>query len=543
MDILGEFQIGQINTKQKLTIEDFTILLNSTIEGLLIFDEKRKCIYANKVALKMLGHTPSSVYDKSPLDFIAPQSHKTVQDALKIPDKDPYEAFMKRGDGTLFPAVLRGKDISLAGETVRISAILDNSILQESKHKIFKLAYYDTLTGLPNRQKLNEDIQTETYTACAILNIDQFKELNDFFGLFIGDSILKQIGKWFLRHGVQAYRIGGDEFAVLYKEDAPCQDIQSNVAALLTSIEEKTFKIQKEVFTIRMTAGVAFGTDRLLTRADIALHKAKEQKLSLVLYEEQDNIEKKFHKNIAMTATIRDALLHNRVVCFYQPILDFKTAAIVKYETLVRIIDKQGNTIPPLEFLSIAKKTKLYYTITETVVRQACTLFAKRKERFSVNLSKSDIKNHDLIEKIFDIIAKTGTASRIIFEILEYEEIENYAEVAKFVQKSKALGIRIAIDDFGTGYSNFENILKLNIDYIKIDGSLIQGIAKHERHDIIVQTIVEFAKKVGAKTIAEFVSDETIFEVAKNYDIDYAQGYFIGKPSPKLLDEITASGQ
>ena len=151
-------------------------------------------------------------------------------------------------------------------------------------------------------------------------------------------------------------------------------------------------------------------------------------------------------------------------------------------------------------------------------------------EQGKMNLSIDDIKDANTVQEIIKTIIKTKTASRIIFEILESEGIENYEEVINFITQIKALGSEIAIDDFGTGYSNFEHILKLNVDYIKIDGSLIKGMSENNKHKIIVETIVDFAKKVGSKTIAEFVSDEATFSIVKGIGIDFSQGYYTGKP-------------
>jgi EAL domain-containing protein (putative c-di-GMP-specific phosphodiesterase class I) len=196
------------------------------------------------------------------------------------------------------------------------------------------------------------------------------------------------------------------------------------------------------------------------------------------------------------------------------------------------MIDEEGNIIPPLQFLPIAKKTKLYPRITKEVIHQACHLFSTRSEKFSVNVSIDDIRDPSTVQKIITTLTQTGTASQIIFEILESEGIENYQEVAQFIGIVKALGAKIAIDDFGTGYSNFEHILKLDVDYIKIDGSLIREITDNLRHRIIVETIVDFSKKIGAKTIAEFVSDEAIYTAIKEIGVDYSQGYYTGKPEP-----------
>ena len=399
------------------------------------------------------------------------------------------------------------------------------------EQKIEKLAYFDQLTSLPNRQKILLDINEKSPTACVIFNIDEFKEINDFFGTVNGDKILQEIANWFLNIDFESYRINGDEFAILYYDDISIEDLKSTLENLLSLFEKELFHIEDELIHVQFSVGIAKVKDNLLTKADIAVHSAKENKIRISIYEENANIEQKFKKNIAIAAAIREALLENRIICFYQPIVDLKTNTIAKYETLVRMIDKNNQIIPPLDFLRIAKKTKLYSYITKEVIRQACKTFENRKEYFSINLSIDDIKDASTVQEIINTIIKTKTASRIIFEILESEGIENYDEVVNFITQIKALGAKIAIDDFGTGYSNFEHILKLNVDFIKIDGTLIKNVVHNEKHKIIVETIVDFAKKIKAKTIAEFVSDEAIYLTIKEIGVDFSQGYYTGKPA------------
>lgn len=417
-----------------------------------------------------------------------------------------------------------GKLIGTIGSGRDITA----QVLLEKENE--KLAYYDQLTSLPNRQKMLLDISKKNPTACVIFNIDEFKEVNDFFGTESGDKILQDIASWFSKSNFETYRIDGDEFAILYYEDLSIEVLKHSVEDILSLFEEEPFYIEEERVHIRLSAGIAKVKHSLLTKADIAVHYAKEQKIKISIYEENAKIEQKYKQNIAMATSIREALTDNRIICHYQPIIDVKTNKIVKYETLVRMIDKNNQIIPPLEFLSIAKKTKLYSHITVEVIHQACNIFKNRDESFSINLSIDDIKNANTVQEIIKTIIKTKTASKIVFEILESEGIENYEEVTNFITQIKALGARIAIDDFGTGYSNFEHILKLNIDYIKIDGSLIKNINEDNKHKIIVETIVDFAKKVGSKTIAEFVCEEAIYNCMKEIGVDFAQGFYTGKP-------------
>ncbi len=403
--------------------------------------------------------------------------------------------------------------------------------VQEKTHELEDQYYRDRLTGLPNRYRLQEKLAQGELIALAVVNVDDFKEVNDFFGIAIGDEMLIQIGTWLKELSSACYRLGGDEFALTFTNELSQSELEHRLAMLIKLLDEKTFMVNEESLNIRVTIGVAMGSEKALTRADIALHHAKENKKQIAFYNEDEGVEEHYRTNLTMASNVRRALFEHRIICYYQPIVDIESGNIVKYETLVRMIDEEGNIIPPMEFLPIAKQTKLYPQITLEVVYQACSLFALRTEEFSINLSDSDIRNPHTVSEIIKTITKTGTSSRVVFEILESEGIENYDEVTQFITQVKALGAKIAIDDFGTGYSNFENILKLNVDYIKIDGSLIRELSGNRRHHIIVETIIDFAQKIDAKTIAEFVSDEVIYNTIKEMGVDYSQGYFTGKPT------------
>jgi diguanylate cyclase (GGDEF)-like protein/PAS domain S-box-containing protein len=430
-----------------------------------------------------------------------------------------HKAPLYDSNGVLIGTIGSGRDIT-------------SQIMLEETNK--KLAFYDQLTDLPNRQKIIIDISRNNPCACVIFNIDEFKEINDFFGTENGDKILKDIANWFSKSSYETYRIDGDEFAILFYDDDCLKSIEAKVKDILNLFEKEIFYIEKEKIQITFSAGIAKVENNLLTKADIAVHYAKEQKVKISTYKEDGNIEQKYKQNIAMASAIREALDDKRIICHYQPILDQRTGKIYKYETLVRMLTKEGEIISPIEFLEISKKTKLYPYITKEVLHQACNTFKNRNENFSINLSIDDIKDINIVNEIIETIIETNTASRITFEILESEEIENYQEVRNFSKRIKEIGSKIAVDDFGTGYSNFEHILKLNVDYIKIDGSLIKGIENNKKKRIIIETIVDFAKKIGAKTIAEFVYNESTYLISKEIGIDYLQGFYIGKPSEHL---------
>jgi len=436
----------------------------------------------------------------------------------------------------LYRNTLRNTNIILAEkvewateELLKINESLEQKV-EEKTHELIQNLYHDTLTALPNRLKFQEDLTLFPRNTVAIFNIDDFKEVNDFFGIDAGDNLLSQVAYWLGEMKLQPYRIGGDEFATILPRDLSREDIHKKIGMLLSSFREKTFIIGNETFHLQATMGVAIMSDKPLIHANIALNKARTLKKTYSLYDSSEGIEEQYKINIAMSAQIRQALIEHRIVCQYQPILNCKTGKIEKYETLVRILREDGTLIPPNDFLPIAQKTKLYSSITQEVIYQACRTFSTRTEHFSINLTSSDILDPYTVTTIERILKQTGTANRIVFEILESEGIENFEEVASFIARMKELGASIAIDDFGSGYSNFENILKLNVDFLKIDGSLIRTIDQNPRHRIVVESIVNFADRIGIETIAEFVTTEEILTIVTDMGITYSQGYHTGKP-------------
>lgn len=186
--------------------------------------------------------------------------------------------------------------------------------------------------------------------------------------------------------------------------------------------------------------------------------------------------------------------------------------------------------VNPQEFLNIAKKVKLYHHITHAMVDKVLAVFAPLKMSVSINLSIEDILNESTSSYIMNKVRACGFAERIIFEITESEGISNYAAVTEFVSELKRLGARIALDDFGSGYSNFFYVTQLNVDCIKIDGSIISQIIDNPSAHIITETIIDFASKLGVRTVAEFVTDEAIYRCLEKLSIGAYQGYYFGEP-------------
>jgi len=190
--------------------------------------------------------------------------------------------------------------------------------------------------------------------------------------------------------------------------------------------------------------------------------------------------------------------------------------------------------VAPFFFLEVAKQTRQYFDITKTVLYQAFEMFKEKDVEFSINLSILDIVEPKISKYILSMLKKYDIGPRVVFEIVESEYMENFEGVMNFIGEVKKYNCKIAIDDFGTGYSNFEYLIKLKADYLKIDGSIIKNIDKDENAYLVVSTIVEFSKKLGMKTIAEYVESEEIFKIVKELGIDYSQGYYFSEPKEEI---------
>ncbi len=299
---------------------------------------------------------------------------------------------------------------------------------------------------------------------------------------------------------------------------------------LVSDIEKMIFLHENNEIAIRVTIGGVYQIEGALEKADIALKSAKMQEKSYLIYGEKFNVEKQYKDNMEWVKKLKTAIKQDKIVPYFQPIFDNKSNKIVSCECLIRLIDDDDNVIAPYKFLTITKKSRLYYELTKIMVQKSCHYFEHLDCDFSINLSVEDMLNTEIVDYIKHTIKKYNVTSKIIFEILESEGIENYEEISIFINEIKALGCRIAIDDFGSGYSNFEHLLKLNIDYIKIDGSLIKNLDKDKNAQIIVETIVDFAKKLNILTIAEFVHNEAVSIKVKELQVDRTQGFFLAQP-------------
>gem|GEM_PF-572692 len=414
--------------------------------------------------------------------------------------------------------------------------------MERSRKKELEQVYKDPITNLPNRLKLREELQEMSTPLLVIFNIDSFKEVNDFYGVKVGDFILSELGSAIKSHchiGEKLYRFAGDEYAMLVEASHVKGNMEEYVGNFLSVLRNEIFMYNDYEISVHLTAGVAIGGKSILENADMALKQAKKLKKNIIFFDPSMQVSKQYEHNIKWTRMLKEALDEGRVQPFFQPIMDIKTNSVTKFESLVRLIDESGNVVAPFAFLAVAKKSKLYPHLTKAMVELSFRAFELTPFEFAVNISVEDIEDETTREFIYNKLKNFSKPRRVIFEITESEGIENFVEVSEFIKNVKAIGAKIAIDDFGSGYSNFAYLLKLDVDYIKIDASIIKNIAVDKNSYIITKTIVDFCKQIGIQTVAEYVCEKEIFDVVKELGVDYAQGYLISEPKKDIKDWIS----
>ncbi|SFV54353.1 diguanylate cyclase/phosphodiesterase (GGDEF & EAL domains) with PAS/PAC sensor(s) [hydrothermal vent metagenome] len=295
-------------------------------------------------------------------------------------------------------------------------------------------------------------------------------------------------------------------------------------------VNSKKIKIATVDYTLSILISLSYGKNAL-ANAKIGMSKLLENRQDFIIANELLEKEKKHAlEKLRTFKMIQEAIDSYNIVSYFQPIVNNKTKKIEKYESLVRLIDKEQNILSPYSFLDTAKESKYYQKITSIVLENSFKALYNTEMNISINLSSLDIEQKDTRKDFFYLLEKhKKKAYRIVVELLEDEKINDKEIIKEFIKKAKSFNVKIAIDDFGTGLSNFSRVLEYQPDYIKIDGSLVRNIEHDNFSQDMVETIVHFSKKQDIKTIAEYVENENIFNILRDLGVDYSQGYYFGK--------------
>ncbi|WP_294962219.1 EAL domain-containing protein [Sulfurimonas sp.] len=425
------------------------------------------------------------------------------------------------------------------GEIVEYIATRTDVTELIEKDKIIKKQFTDELTGLKNREALLGALAiTSKKSTLALINIDRFSDINDYFGYEIGDKVLQEVAqiiKDIIINEAQAYRLSSDEFAVLYSNKEISDDVKIDIRSLIDHIENTNLKMDGYKISPSISCGISSGEkEDIYKLSHIAIKESKVSNKKIVIYNESKSLQNQTKNNIEVIDAIKLGITEDRFLPFFQGIVDNKTKKIVKYEALIRLKREDGSIVSPYFFLEHSKKAKLYYKLTKTMIEKTFKKFSNLDYEFSINLCLQDILSNKTKEVLINNLKKYNCGNRVVLEIVESEGIENFNELDLFIKEVKKYGCKIAIDDFGTGYSNFSYLTKLNIDYIKIDGSLIENIDKDITQRITVESILLYAKNMNIKTIAEFVETQSVYDTLVELGVDFSQGYLFSKPCEEI---------
>ncbi|MDP3464374.1 MAG: EAL domain-containing protein [Sulfuricurvum sp.] len=528
-------------------------ILEYSPDGMFTIDTNMLIQYVNPAFCKLLGYGASELYGTSITKHLGDLSilsgcMATVQTNGHCNDQ---ETIFNRKDGSV---VHISKNVqALYDDAGNMNGVLvsirDMSALHQLNKELLE-SKYDALTQLPNRRKLLSDIEDmDSPFNIVLLNIDSFKEVNTFYGHKIADQLLHAFGTELVTYAKTmkestVYKLPVDEYVIFIKSTCNREEISECITNLSLTLNKKIFIVADQEIRLNVTIGIAgcnFGNEQIedkkevMAHSDMALKLAKKTRKNYLYYDESFHIKEDYENNLSWIKRLRNAIDDNRVVPFYQPIVNAKTLEIEKYEALMRIIEEDGTVIPPIQFLEISKKVRLYHQLTTIMLDKVVEELPHHPRiQCSINLSIEDINDPFMNAYIVDKIKQCPYSDRIIFEILESEGIKNYETINDFICQVKKYGVKIAIDDFGAGYSNFVYITKLDIDYIKIDGSIIRDIDTNTTSQIITKTIIDFATQLNIQTVAEFVHCESVHNYLQHLPLSHLQGYYFGEPSSAI---------
>jgi len=447
-------------------------------------------------------------------------------------------------------------------EIVAIADALNTTVsaLRERDKKLWRMANHDPLTGLINRHRFSELLDEEidriaadgTMSALLFIDLDQFKYVNDTVGHAAGDRLLKSVARR-LQDGVRetdiVSRFGGDEFLLLISKISK-KDVDSICNELVKRMREYRFLESGNSFTVPCSIGVALINDDhctatdLLAQADMACHYAKAQGRNRFHFFKASGSEmRQMVAEINWSQQIEAALREDLFVLRYQPIVDVHTGEPVFHEVLLRLQPKHGKIILPSAFLPAANRFGLMAEIDEWVICNALEKLGEFRSwygdvRFTLNVSGNFFETPHLLQCLEDSLKSNEVPlEAVVLEITEQVAIANMAGASRQIADMADLGLKFAIDDFGAGYSSYNYLKTLPVHYIKIDGTFITELAGDEVDQTIVSSISQIAQATDKKTIAEHVQDYRTLDVLRDLGVDYAQGYFLGKPSTSLKRE------
>jgi diguanylate cyclase (GGDEF)-like protein/PAS domain S-box-containing protein len=554
--ILG---IGEDATRELLSN-----LVESTDDAIITKDRTGTITSWNRGAASLYGYSAEEAIG-SPISILEPPEVRREQQSItrRVFAGESFHHFETERihrDGNRIAVSLTISPVRDARNRVVLASIIGRDITDRKRYEeqLQFLADHDQLTGLLNRRRLEEELKRELaragryHTGGAVLSIDidNFKAINDSAGHSAGDAVLVEVArvlKGRFRASDVVARMGGDEFCALLT-DVTAERARAAAYDLLSSIQSSCRPMfGGRLLRVAASIGVApFESDdatssEVIVHADLAMYAAKSSgRDGVVMYSAQEGQKIRGMMRQPWAERIRDAIERDRFVLHYQPILDLASEEISHGELLLRMRDDWGTLIAPTAFLPVAERQGLIHHVDRWVVRHAIELLGSSDfaplAPVGINLSGDSLASDpNLLGVIEHELARTEVdPSCLIFEVTETAAIANMPEASRFASALRNLGCSLALDDFGTGFGSFYYLKHLPVGYVKLDGEFIQNLPQSKVDEHVVRAIVSVARALGIKTVAESVSNEETIRLLQKHGVDYAQGFYVGRPEPVI---------
>lgn len=525
----------------------------------------------NHFGQKVTGYTAKELKGKNFIDLYpgkAPFALKDLQVMASIANGEQqnfrHEARLKCKDGNERIILwLHSRLNTRQGKNPPLlSAGLDITEHKQLEEKLSWLADHDSLTSLYNRRRFEEELenarqwatQHEARGALLYIDLDNFKDVNDSYGHQVGDTILRKVSSTLdsltreidaSAHQITA-RLGGDEFAIILRntDDEVINVVSQRILSALNTIHHIQDNIRFQLscsIGIACFPGTETSSNELLSNADFAMYQAKLYgRNQYYIFQQQDAQREQSHERILWREKIETAIRRNRFVLFYQPILNIQQRTISHYETLIRMKDDNDELISPEVFISIAERLGLIqeidnFILLSAIEKQGALLRKGYDITLAINLSGKAFDDPNLFDNIKKAIKKyRARPENLIFEITETAAVSDIIAAEKLMSRIQALGCQFALDDFGVGFSSFYYLRELPVEYVKIDGSFVKDLANNADNEVLVRALSEVAIGFNKLSVAEFVDSLQTLHILSRAKVNYAQGYFIGKPSQEI---------
>jgi diguanylate cyclase (GGDEF)-like protein/PAS domain S-box-containing protein/excisionase family DNA binding protein len=528
-------------------------------------DSLGRFTYLNNGCVDIFGQQPKELIGRCFFDFEARPSHISNRRFLSTLRKNrevkDYLTHLVAADGTdrwvgINARVSHDEDGRIVGLRGTARNITEQ---QRAALQIEHLATHDSLTGLPNRVSLQRALETALASgekgAVLQFDIDHFKYVNDNFGHKAGDQLLTAIGgvlKDVVKdRNAQVFRLGGDEFAV-HLPDALRGEAIETAERALEALRRFKPQMAQDACLLTLSASIGIATypfqggdvATLLANIDIAMYQAKDDgRNRYVLHDITSEELRATHRRVHWARELREVLDEDRVVIWSQPVVRIADRRIVSHEVLVRIMDADGETVLPGQFMEIAEELGIAQEIDTRVISKLLAWIARPENRvkdiqYFVNLSRASIADPQWVGRFLRLLSTANVDHRqLVFEITESAAMADVNVTQQFIGELRRLGCRFALDDFGAGFSSFYYVKRFDVDYLKIDGGFVQELATDEAAKLIVQALCDVAKGLDKQVIAEWVETPEVLEILSQMGAQFAQGSLLAAPQRLITDD------